>query len=1457
MGRVLAYAAKTKAPTAPFRACPAIGADQSCGVLIYITNSGTQVLSDPSQGPYDSGDDTLVGVLNASSQSLSSLSLSSNSGIFGFDGDGLCSYSGWDASTKCPFGPTGYEGLGTAFGATNGNSGPVVFSNSLPPGGVAYFGLESALSQATLTNTRSYAALGDSYSAGVGTENSSFSPSCDRGPKAWPMFLGSYAGLSIDGNPASSSNSFFACSGATSSDMLHGSRKQPNQVLELESYAALNGVPGLVTVTAGGNDMKFADLLETCYIWGGHACSSALHGGLRYLTTGQKNFEQRLVKLYEGSAKAAGPGARIEVVGYPRIFPSSLSWFQLLHHCDWLATVPNGLNLIRQITSDLDNDIRQAAAAAHVAYASTENALAGHELCTGGSWVASIGPVNGLIKHTSGHPQLPGQEALASAVLQDLRNAGLPFATARHGAAQPSIRRPTSVGIAGPRAQPAEGPLKIALAEVPDATVGGPYLGYLTAAGGTEPYAWSVSKGSLPAGLALDENTGVISGEPTMAGSETFTVTVTDVANPAASASQAVTILTSTPAKLSVATESVPQLTVGQHYETTLASSGGTQPVTWKLESGNLPTGVSLDPQTGTVSGTPSASGETKATFSATDSGQPTSQIAARTLAFNTAPESQPLVVTSTTLPSGTAGAYYGANLTSTGGTAPITWSITKGSLPEGVTLDSSSGEISGVPSSAGKYPVTVSATDRTAPTAEVAGTEVTITVATGTPLSILTTSVPGATQGSEYVASLNADGGVAGDSWQTTAGSLPPGLTLDSSSGTIEGTPTESGSFAFTATVSDSSTPSPQTASGSYAVVVAPSSPSIGFAAPEATVNIPYSYTPSVTGGVAPYSWSVSSGELPAGLSLNPSTGAITGTPTATGSTGVTLRVADSSQPVAQSVTSTGSLTVAPAPALQIESAALPAAIDGAPYRALVFVSGGTAPLTFSITHGALPASLSLDPGSGVISGTPSSQGSSEFTLQVSDASKPSQVRTGSFTVTVGPPPALAIVTSELQEASAGASFSQALIATGGSMPYSWSITSGALPAGLTLSASTGQISGAPTEGGTFSFSAKVTDSGSPTPHTATVPLNLVVTPPSPLRMTTSSLASGTQGVYYDIPIEAQGGVQPFRWSFASGALPDGLSLDPNSGAIYGLPTSYGTYSFSVQVADSSSPAPATSARSYSIRIAPAPPLAVSATSLRAGAQGQYYSQSLGVSGGVAPYPASVTSGSLPEGLSIGQYGEVYGEITSAQTRTFTVLIHDGSTPKAQTISRQHTIEVAAAPPLELASPVGSFVLGQYGSRSLALTGGVPGYSWTVKVSKLPAGLSFSGGTIYGTPTKIGKGTLTVTATDSATPTAHSVTRTLTVAVAKPPKLVITTKKLPTATHGSYYQQPISVTGGSPPDTWSLSGGALPSGMSLSGESIYGTPESAGTHSFTIRVTDSGSPKQQTVTKTLTLKVI
>ena len=227
-------------------------------------------------------------------------------------------------------------------------------------------------------------------------------------------------------------------------------------------------------------------------------------------------------------------------------------------------------------------------------------------------------------------------------------------------------------------------------------------------------------------------------------------------------------------------------------------------------------------------------------------------------------------------------------------------------------------------------------------------------------------------------------------------------------------------------------------------AVSAAPALKVTSAALPNGTVGTTYSQTLSASGGSGTYSWSVTNGSLPAGLSLSTG-GAITGTPTAAGPANFTVQVKDGSQNTA---TKDLSIAVTAAP-LHVATGSLPNGMAGAAYSETLGGTGGTGGYSWSLTTGSLPAGLSLS-GGGTISGTPTAVGPSSFTVQVKDSAQ--NTATKALSISVAPAP-LTITTTSLPNGTAGTGYSQTIAATGGTGGYVWSIASGSLPAGLNLS--------------------------------------------------------------------------------------------------------------------------------------------------------------------------------------------------------------------------------------------------------------------------------------------------------------------------------------------------------------------------------------------------------------------
>jgi len=510
----------------------------------------------------------------------------------------------------------------------------------------------------------------------------------------------------------------------------------------------------------------------------------------------------------------------------------------------------------------------------------------------------------------------------------------------------------------------------------------------------------------------------------------------------------------------------------------------------------------------------------------------------------------------------GIVGVAYSGAVRARRGSEPYTFSIASGSLPNGLSL-SASGSITGTPSLAGIFDFTVRVTDKDRDT-DTRGFTIAIAPAPVPALTVTTTSpLPSGTVGSAYSQSLSASGGSPPYRW---TGSPPIGLTL-ASSGSIIGTPSTAGSFNFTATVTDSAS---RTASRNFAITISPPPLTITTSSPlpNGFVGTSYSQTLSASGGVPPYRWS---GTAPAGLALA-SNGIVSGTLSTAGAFNFTANVTDNASATA---TRSFAITIEPG-TLTITSGALPSGSVGVAYSERLSASGGSPPLTWSITGGQLPSGLGLTSASGVISGTPSAAGSFNFTAQARDTSANLASKQFSISIEQG----LTISTaSPLPGGTAGATYSRTIQAVGGSPPYSWSLTSGSLPPGLTLNSGSGLLSGLPNASTSANFTLQARDSrgvNASKQFTLAIARALAITTPSPLP-------EASAGAVYNLPLSVDGGTPSYLWSVVSGAPPPGLSIDAATGVISGVVGVEGQFTFAVQVADS---AGALSSRQFSVTV-------------------------------------------------------------------------------------------------------------------------------------------------------------------------------------------------------------------------------------------------------------------------------
>jgi hypothetical protein len=787
----------------------------------------------------------------------------------------------------------------------------------------------------------------------------------------------------------------------------------------------------------------------------------------------------------------------------------------------------------------------------------------------------------------------------------------------------------------------------------PAGTVGVAYLTLLNASGGTAPYTFSVTSGSLPAGLALQSATGSIGGTPTNAGTANFTAQVEDASGTKASASFSILINPSTvsnPSNGTLTLSLLPGATVGVPYNATIGVTGGTAPYTCQQTAGNLPAGLTLSAAC-VVSGTPTVAGTSTMTVKATDSGSPA--------LVTSGPEAITVSAAgSLTLsfpPSGTVGVPYSGSIGVAGGSAPYACALVSGSLPAGLTLGSGCG-ITGTPTTAGVSNFTVTATDSNIPQNTITGV-ISLTIVPGS-LTLTLSTLPDATVGVPYTATIGVTGGTVPYSCQQTGGTLPAGLTL-SSACVVSGTPTTAGTETVQVKSTDSSSPA-ETVSGGETITVQPSGSLSLTPPPIATVNKPYSGTIGVSGGTAPYSCSITAGSLPAGLTLGAGC-VISGNPTTAGSSTVTVKATDTSNPVK---TTTGPVTVTVAPAaLSLTVTNLPNATVGTPYTATIGVSGGTSPYSCSIVSGTLPTGLALGAGC-VVSGTPLVAGTVTLGVKATDSSSPVETTTGPVSLTVLP--ATTLTLSPPPNATVGQTYSGSIGVSGGTAPYTCALTAGTMPAGLTLAANC-VVSGLPTTAGPVTVTVKATDSSNPA-ATVTGPVTITVLAATS-TLTLSPPPNAIVTVPYTGTIGVSGGTAPYNCTLVSGTMPAGLTLGAAC-TVTGTPTTVGSSTVTIHATDSVTPTADTVTGPVVITVSAIPTLTL-AGSLPNATLGVAYSQTLTAAGGVKPYTYSLTAGSLPPGLSLSSStGTISGTPTQVGASSFTVTVTDTeSTPQTASL--------------------------------------------------------------------------------------------------------------------------------------------------------------------------------------------
>jgi len=634
--------------------------------------------------------------------------------------------------------------------------------------------------------------------------------------------------------------------------------------------------------------------------------------------------------------------------------------------------------------------------------------------------------------------------------------------------------------------------------------------------------------------------------------------------------------------------------------------------------------------------------------------------------------------------------------------------------------------------------------------------------------------------------------------------------------------------------------------------------SPTLNFPAPPAgQVGVAYSNQLTVTGGTSPFTWSVSAGALPAGLTLTASTGLLSGTPTTVGSSTFTVRVVDGS---GQSATQSVTLVVTDVPAVPAAPTAT-AGITSATVSWVAPANNGSAITGYTVTPykaGVAQTPVSYDASATTRTLTGLTAGSSyTFTVAATNATGTSAPSAQSTAVTPYALPGAPTITTA-NAADSAATLTWTTPNSNGSAITGYIVTpyigATAQPTQTFSTATTQTVTGL-TAGTAYTFTvAAVNQAGTGPASAASSP----VTPNSPPSLNFPAPPAGQVGVAYSNQLTVTDGTSPFSWSVSAGTLPAGLTLS-SSGLLSGTPTTVGSSTFTVRVVDGSGQS---ATQSVTLVVtdkpaAPAPPTATAGITSATVAWVAPANNGSAITGYVVtPYTAGVAQ--TPVSYDATATSRTLTGLTAGSSYTFTVAATNAngtSAPSAQstavtpyalpdapTITTANAADSAATLTWTTPNSNGSAIAGYIVTPYIGATA-QPTQTFSTATTQTVTGLT--AGTAY---------TFTVAAVNQAGTGPAS--------AASPP---VTPNNSPTLNFpappagqvGVSYSNQLTVTNGTAPFTWSVTTGTLPAGLTLSSSGLLsGTPTTVGSSTFTVQVVDgSGQSATESVTLVVTDK--
>jgi len=734
-----------------------------------------------------------------------------------------------------------------------------------------------------------------------------------------------------------------------------------------------------------------------------------------------------------------------------------------------------------------------------------------------------------------------------------------------------------------------------------------------------------------------------------------------------------------------------------------------------------------------------------------TDGRNPLSDVAQMDVYFDRYALCPTITVAPPVLPNGQLTVAYDQTVSGAGGTAPYTFSLS-GSLPPDLVLDGNTGNIAGTPTTAGIYPFAIVATDSLG--CQGSQDYSLIIDPTGCPLITLTpTTLPDGTQGAPYLETVAAAGGLEPYAYAVTTGVLPDGVLLDPATGEISGTPVESGIYALAITAADANL---CTGTQSYTLTilcpVITMSPESQL--PDAFAGVPYLTNITANGGTAPYRYEVTNGTMHNGIYFGEG-GTVFGVTESGGTKNFTVRAVDANGCTGEQ-------------GFRMDSQNC---FDGA-----ILCDSMSAILTnFTVTDlcngEAEWYGTNACPSSNDVGHTPSAHarwgtngncndygaGATQdsldsLSLDVSNCNSGEVILKFNYLLSFEDEPAVDRARVEVvadggaaqvvADNGAGGPTCAGAASTGIGNLKSWS---GWQNLELIIPAT-----------GTFEVHfVGETDSGDHNAGEGFFVDDVIVQCkcPDDMALAPEFLPPATVNVAYSVTFEASGGAPPYTYGTLPGhPTPPGLTLDPVSGELYGIPTTPGIFEFTVEATDSNF---CLLRVVYSLIVSPegCATITIAPETLPEVEVGTFYSQVLVASGGVEPYVYVITAGGLPPGLALDpESGVISGTTTTAGIFDFTISAVDANYCIG---SQDYTIIVnpVGCPPIEISPEVlPNAESGVFYSQILTATGGVAPYLWFITAGDLPEGLSLieTTGEISGIPVGNAVFSFAVTAQDS-----------------------------------------------------------------------------------------------------------